>query len=257
MEKRRQLRYTLDLLYTLVARDIKVKYRRSILGIGWSLMNPILQLAVFSFVFQFLLPLRIPDYTVFLFSGIIVWNWFQTSLMSATGAIVDNAALVKQPGFPDALLPAVSVLSNLVNFLLAIPILIAFLLVKGHFPAVAIFALPLVVAVQFLFTLSLAYALAGAHVSLRDTQYLLSIILMLGFYLAPVFYDPSSIPSQYQWLYSLDPLVPIIGAYRRIMLANQFPDFRPLLWTSLFSSVLLLATSWIFARARHKFVEEI
>jgi homopolymeric O-antigen transport system permease protein len=96
----RWLTYRVDLVRELVARDLKLRYKRSVLGIAWSLLNPLLQLMVFSFVFRYLIPLHIPDYTLFRFSGILMWTWFQASLYSATGAIVDNPMLIRQPDFP-------------------------------------------------------------------------------------------------------------------------------------------------------------
>ncbi|MCL4401975.1 MAG: ABC transporter permease, partial [Acidobacteria bacterium] len=187
-----------DLLREMVVRDMKLRYKRSALGISWSLLNPLMQLLVFGFVFRLLLPLNIPDYALFLFTGILVWNWLHSSLYSATGAIVDNAALIRQPGFPAAVLPIVSVAANLVNFLLALPVLIVAHLAAGHPLTGAVLALPLLIAVQFTFTLSLAYLLATLHVPYRDTQYMLGVLLMLGFYLAPVFYDSAAIPERYR-----------------------------------------------------------
>ena len=96
-----------DLLYELVARDLKLRYKRSVLGVAWSLLNPLMQLLVFAFVFGTVLPLGIPDYVIFLFTGILAWNWFHSSLLTATSTIVDNRDLVKRPGFPAAILPAV------------------------------------------------------------------------------------------------------------------------------------------------------
>jgi lipopolysaccharide transport system permease protein len=253
----RRLRYVLDLLYTLVVRDIHLRYRRSVLGMAWSLLNPLLQLAVFDFVFRVLLPLRIPDYTLFLFTGLLAWTWFQSSLVSATGAIVDNAALVKQPGFPESVLPIVAVLSNLVNFALSLPILAVFLVFRGHAAPVALLALPLVIAAQFVFTLSLAFLLASIHVSFRDTQYLLGIVLMLGFYLAPVFYDVTTIPPAYRGLYGLNPLAQLITSYRNIFLKGTVPEWLPLAAICAGSGVLLAVTWRTFSHARHRFVEEL
>src|SRR5690606_19580849 len=108
-----------DLLAIMVMRDMKLRYKRSVMGIAWSLLNPLAQLAVFGFVFRFVLPLDIPNYTAFLFIGILAWSWFQGSLQQATGAIVENGALIGYPGFPVAVLPVVTVTSHLVHYLLA------------------------------------------------------------------------------------------------------------------------------------------
>ena len=113
----RAVDYLRDLLFTLVGRDMKLRYKRSILGIAWSLLTPLAQLAVFYLTFDVLLPLNIPNYLAFLFSGVLVWNWFQGSLYQATSTIVDNRELIKRPGFPAAILPTVTVASHLIHFL--------------------------------------------------------------------------------------------------------------------------------------------
>src|SRR2546423_8849289 len=109
MKSGRSVRGCLDLVRELVSRDLKIKYKRSALGFGWSLLNPLLQLLVFSTVFTYVLPLNVPDFTSFLFTGILVWSWFQGSLFSATTCIVDNAGLLRQPRFPVVLLPLATI----------------------------------------------------------------------------------------------------------------------------------------------------
>jgi len=115
----RNLTQIRDLLFTLVARDMKLRYKRSILGIAWSLLTPLAQLVVYYFVFTVLLPLSVPNYVSFLFSGVLVWSWFQMSLFQATSAIVDNRELIKRTGFPAAILPMVTVTTQLIHFLVA------------------------------------------------------------------------------------------------------------------------------------------
>jgi lipopolysaccharide transport system permease protein len=253
----RRFVYYFDLLRELVVRDLKLRYKRSVLGIAWSLLNPLLQLLVFSFVFRFLIPLHIHDYTLFLFSGILVWSWFQSSLYSATGAIVDNPSLLRQPGFPSGVLPVVSVMSNTVNFLFALPALLISVWATGHLPNLSLAALPLVMATQFLLMLSISYFLAMLHVPFRDTQYLLGILLFLGVYMVPIFYDAAAIPTNYQRIYRLNPLVPIVEAYRTILLHGQTPHALPLLLTALLSCVLLLLGRTLFVHVSYSFLEEL
>ncbi len=252
-----RLVYLRDLLLIMVQREIKLRYKRSILGVAWSLLNPLAQLLVFHFVFSRLLPLNIPDYASFLFSGLLVWNWFQTALYASTGAIVDNRELVRRPGFPVAVLPVVSVATNFVHFLLALPILFAFLILNGiAINGTYAFLLVLFV-VQFLFTLSLAYILATLHVTFRDTQYLLNIALMLGFYVTPIFYAIDSIPESLRLIYQLNPMMILIQAYRMIFLGSQLPDLIPLIGLTVFSIVLLIAGYFFFQRASDQFAEEL
>jgi lipopolysaccharide transport system permease protein len=249
--------YLADLVRELVGRDLKLRYKRSVLGFGWSLLNPLLQLLVLSVVFQWVLPLNIDHYVVFLFSGLLVWNWFSGALHAGTSVVVDNGDLVRHPGFPVLLLPLVSVTSHWLHFLLALPVLGVFLFAAGILPGWPLLALPGVMLVQFAFTLSLAYLLAAIHVFFRDTQYLLGVALLLGFYVSSVFYDISSVPPRFQDLFRLNPIALLIDAYRAILLRGQFPSALPLL--ALFGVALLLITCGAagFYRASYQFAEEL
>ncbi len=249
--------YLLDLLSVLVARDMKLRYKRSTLGFAWSLLNPLAQMLVFSFVFSRVLPLNIANYSSFLFSGLLVWNWFNASLYQSTDAIVGNRDLVRIPGFPVAVLPIVSITSQMVHFILALPVLLVFLALNGILPSAAIVVLPVLIALQFIFTLSLAYLAATFHVTFRDTQYLLGIVLLLGFYVTPVFYDASAIPSQYKAFYDLNPMFVFIENFRHILIQGEFPPAAPLAWLGLISTVVLFFSYRIFKKASTHFVEEL
>jgi lipopolysaccharide transport system permease protein len=246
-----------DVLRALVSRDFKLRYKRSFLGIAWSLMVPLAQLVVMYIVFQEVIPIQIPHFTVFLFTGILPWTWFQTSLLSASGTFVDSRELVKQVGFPVAVLPTISVFSQLIHFMLALPILAAFLIADGSHFTIALVALPLVIAIQFLLTVSLAYVFATIQVTFRDIQHLLGIVLFLMFYLTPIFYEVSNVPAKYKIIYQLNPMVPLLNAYRSIFIAGQFPDPQPLLILTAISAGILSAGYLVFHSARERFVEEL
>ncbi|MGH7230985.1 MAG: ABC transporter permease [Nitrospiraceae bacterium] len=249
--------YVRDLLSELVARDMKLRYKRSVLGIVWSMVNPLAQLIVFYFVFNLLLPLNIPHYSSFLFTGVLAWSWFQSSLLYATGAIVDNRELIKRPGFPTAVLPMVTVTSHLVHFLLAMPILLACILLDVGHLTIAVLALPLVIALQFILTLSLAYLVATFHVTFRDTQYLLGVILQLLFFLTPVFYDTATIPASYRPILGLNPMVHLVDAYRAILIRGELPDGVSLIVLAGCCAVLLVVGYRVFVQASYRFVEEL
>ncbi len=254
----RYLVYRRDLLMELVLRDIKIRYKRSVLGLLWSFLNPLSQLLVLGFVFGVVLPLNIANYPLFLFSGVLAWNWLSSSLVSAATSVTDNRQLIRQPGFPASMLPAVAVATNLVHFLLALPVLLIFgILGTGGF-TVAIAALPVVIGLQFLFTLGIAYLVAAFHVTFRDTQYLLGLVLMLGFYLTPIFYDSAAVPAQYYGIYRLNPMLYLVNAYRAILIRGELPDGFDLLVLTLLSSVLLWVGHSVFVRrASKRFVEEL
>ena len=253
----RRVVYARDLLRELVARDMKLRYKRSVLGIVWSLLNPVLQLLILYFVFGLLLSLKIPHYASFLFTGVLVWNWFSASLLFATGAIVDNRDLIKRPGFPVAILPTVTVTSHLIHFLLAIPaLLICVLLDVGHI-TIAVIALPIVIVLQFVLTVSLAFLLAMFHVTFRDTQYLLGVLLQLLFFLTPVFYNIAAIPERYRSLITFNPLVPLVEAYRAILIQGEWPSMASLSILAVCSVGLLALSYTVFMRASYHFVEEL
>jgi lipopolysaccharide transport system permease protein len=151
----------------------------------------------------------------------------------------------------------VSVTTQLLHFLLALPVLALFVVLSRLPLTPAVLALPLVVAIQFVLIISLVYALATVHVTFRDTKYLLEIFLMFGFYLSPIFYQPQSIPKQWQFLYNLNPMVHIIEAYRSILLSGQLPPLLPLTVISTVSVIILLLGYRLFRQASYRFVEEL
>lgn len=253
-----RLVYIWDLLSVLVSREMKLRYRRSVLGIAWSLLNPLAQLLVFSLVFRYILPLKIPNYTSFLFAGLLVWDWFQAALLAGTGAIVDNRELIRRPGFPLGVLPVVITATHWIHFLLALPILAGFLLISGVHLSIALllFLLPLFV-IQFLFTLGLIYFLAAVHVTFRDTQYLLGIGLMLGFYLSPVLYDLSAVPVRFRAVFQLNPLSILISAYRDIFLYGTGPDLTALLALGMVSLGIIALGYRLYMHGSSMYMEEL
>jgi len=253
----RQPLYIYDLLRELVVRDMKLRYKRSVLGIAWSLLNPLFQMLVFIFLFRRVLSLNIPNYPSFVFTGVLAWSWFQSALLMATGAITGNRELIRRPGFPAAILPVVTVTANLIHFLLALPVLLLFLVLGGGRLTSAILTLPFVIVLQFLLILGLGYLVATVQVTFRDTQHLLGVFLMLLFYLTPVFYDASMIPARYQTLYHLNPMLHLITAYRAILIQGNLPDLRVLLALGVLGGVLLWLGHTVFTRASYHFVEEL
>ena len=254
---RQQLTYLRDLLRELVVRDMKLRYKRSVLGIVWSLLNPLFQMLVFIFLSRRVLSLDIPNYPAFVFTGVLAWSWFQSAVITTTGAITGNRELVKRPGFPTAILPVVTVTANLIHFLLALPVPLLFLVLGGGRLTSAILTLPFVIMLQFLLILGLGYLVATVNVTFRDTQHLLGVFLMLLFYLTPVFYDASVVSGGYQTFYRLNPMFHLITAYRAILIQGNLPDLRALLALGILVGVLLWLGHTVFTRASYRFVEEL
>jgi len=253
----RTLAHRWDLVLTLIGRDLKLRYNRSVMGIAWSFVTPLSQLLVLNLVFTRVVPLGIPAYGSFLLVGLLTWTWFSISLDQATGSIVDHRELVRQPGFPVGLLPVITVATNLVQFLLALPVLALVIIVAGISVGPALASLPLLIAIQFLFTLGLSFFIATFHVTFRDTKHLLSVLLLLGFYLTPIFYPAERAPERLALLYQMNPMAVLIESYRDVLLENRLPPVVPLLLTSGVSVLLLVVGYRVFRRASDRFVDEI
>jgi lipopolysaccharide transport system permease protein len=246
-----------DLVGALVQRDIKVRYKGSWLGVVWGLATPLSQLLVFVFLFRGVVRLDIPHYPAYVFSALLAWNWFQSSLHGAVGSLVEGRGLVRRPGFPPAVLPAVSVATNFIHYLLALPVLVPFLLLDGLEVTPYVLFLPVVLALQFLFTLGLGYLIAVANVVARDSQQVLTLALMLLFYLTPIFYDADSVPLEFRWILLANPLALLMDAHRAVLLRGELPSAASLLALSLITFVTFQVGYTVFKRANQRLVEEL
>jgi lipopolysaccharide transport system permease protein len=261
-----------DLLYHLVVRDVKVRYKNSILGVLWSLLNPLLMMLVFTFVFKVLRGgSRLPAYPAFILSGVLAWNLFSTSVAGATGSIVGNANLIKKVYFPREVLPIAVVLSNLVNYLLALPVYFVLAAVLGRTPTLWALFLPLVILVQLVFTLGVSFVLATVNVFYRDTQIVMDVVLLAWFFMTPVFYSISEVAPNgarvgdlflssfdvQRWMRILNPMASIIASYRDVLYWGAQPGLDFFLRTAVTASVVLIVGYLIFLRFRPIFGEEV
>ncbi|MEP0892361.1 ABC transporter permease [Leptolyngbya sp. NM2-A1] len=236
---------------------MKLMYKRSALGVAWTLISPLLQLLVFIFVFQVIIKIDIDQYSSYVFTGLLVWNWFQNCLFQATGIIINSRPLIRQPGFPIAILPVVVVTTGLVHFALALPVLVAFLLIDGVKLTPLVLLLPLLQLIQFALTVAFSYFLAALNVTFRDTQHTLGVLLQFLFYLTPIFYELDSIPNKYWYIYGLNPMVHVVTAYRQILIWGVQPDWLALAIISGLTLLLLPIGYRVFKHQSLRFVEEI
>lgn len=256
-ERLHTLQHGFDVLAVLIARDLKMLYKRSSLGFGWALVTPLVQVCIFVLVFRRVLGVPVENYASFVFIGVLVWGWFHTSIAQSTGLITGNRALLRQPRFPLALLPLVTVAVRLFHFSLALPILVTVLWIQGIPPAPAWACLPLLIAIQFALTTAVAYPLAALNVRLRDTQHVTNVLLQLSMYLTPVFYSLESVPAQVAHWLRLNPIVTLLDSWRDVLLRGLWPDTANLLLLALVSVLLLLLGQWTFVRQSRRFVEEL
>jgi lipopolysaccharide transport system permease protein len=256
-EQRRQIRHAFDVVAVLVDRDIKTMYRRSTLGVGWALAQPVLYVVIFLFVFRHVLAIDVEHYASFALIGVLVWTWFQGSLVASTGLITGNRTLVRQPRFPLALLPHATIGVRLFHFLLAMPLLGLLLWWQGLRPSWAWVALPILLAVQFVLTAGLAYPLAALTVRVRDTQHVVIVTLQLAMYLTPIFYSLQHVPERYRsWMYA-NPMVALIEAWRDVLLRAQWPNAVHVAVIATLALALLGVGRRIFMAQSRRFAEEL
>jgi lipopolysaccharide transport system permease protein len=264
--RRRKVIYYRDLVSEMVARELKLLYKRSFLGVAWTLINPLLQLLVLSVVFRSILKAgsNVEHYLAYAFSGILIWTWTQSALFQATGVITGNRILLRQPGFPVAMLPVITVMTGLIHFVLAMPALIAIMWFDQVPLSWNLLLLPIPFFFQFVLTISFAYPLAAMNVSFRDTQHTLGVVLQLLFYLLPVFYAASDVinnpqlPEAFRQIYLWNPLLILLQIYRAVLgIENTLPDLSHILSLVAVCAVLLPIGLHIFNQQRQRFVEEV
>ena len=251
------------LISSLVARELKARYRGSVLGFVWSFVNPLLLLLIYSFVFAYVLPNPTPGiqpYALFMFCGILPWTWFSASLSESANSLIAGGNLIKKVLFPAEVLPIVSVLTNMVHFFLGLPILIAFLLVSGHYPDPwDLFWFPVAVIVQLIFSTALALMLAALTVHFRDIRDILANVLMLWFFATPIIY-PWFQPNvqRFRWLFNVNPFTHLAVSYQEILFfKGPIGHWKWLLALGAASMLLFLACYWLFDRLRDSFAEAV
>jgi len=263
-----------ELLINLVIRNLKLRYKNSALGFLWSLLNPLLMMAVFTIVFSFMMPnTRINRFPVFALCGILPWNFFIAALSQSVSSIVGNAHLIKKVYFPREVLPISVVMSSLVNFLLALLVLFPMLVAFGIGVTKWALFLPIVILAQFLFALGLAFVLATMNVFYRDTSIIMNVILQAWFFLTPILYPIDILPASRQILgltlpirrlmYILNPMASIVASYRTILYgsvsgAPPGPPAWDFFSRTIVTSLLFLILGYlVFIRYSHRFGEEI
>ena len=256
-----------NLIVNLVLRDLKGRYKNSVFGFLWSLLNPLGMMLVFTIVFTVLLPSQIERYPIFLLCGLLPWNFFSAGVMVGITSITGNANLVKKVYFPREVLTISSVLANLVNFLLGLVVLFAVLLISRSPLSPWLWLLPLVILIETCFVLGVALVLSTLNVFYRDTIMIMDVVMLAWFFLTPVVYPIASLPTNHQflgmtvdvhrWMYILNPMASLIAAYRDLLYWGYRTDLDFLARTAVTSLVVLVFGYWFFVRFRDRFGERV
>ncbi|MCB0083620.1 MAG: ABC transporter permease [Caldilineaceae bacterium] len=257
-----------ELIYYLVVRDLRARYKNSVLGFLWSLLNPLALMLVFTTVFTIMRPgHNIQNYPIYVLCGLLPWNYFAAGLLGSTNSIVAGAGLIKKVYFPREALPIAAVLSQLVNFLLAFVVLFVALVVFQSPWSAWLWLLPLVILMQTCFILGLSFILATINVFYRDVMMIIDVVILAWFFLTPVFYPISAVPATvnllgftlplHRLMYVLNPMASLINAYRDILYWGYRTDLDFLVRTLITSLVILIFGYWFFQRYSGRFGEEL
>ncbi len=245
-----------QLIRSLVAKDLKLKYRGSVLGFMWSLVNPLMMLAVYTLAFTYILRANTEGFVFRLLIAILAWSFFAGSLTMSTGAIVDNAGLLKSVLFPRVVLPVASVMFNFAQYVLTTVVLVPVMLVIYHVPVTPhVLLYPVFLALQVIFTIGLALALAATAAHLRDTRHLLEIALSVLFWTTPIVYSFAQVPERMRPLLLLSPMSPFIVAYHRVFYDHAWPGTETTILAIVYAAVALAGGMAIFLRSDSRFTE--
>lgn len=246
-----------ELLKTNIKKEIRGRYKQSALGVIWSFLNPLLQLAVYAIIFPIILRVQQENYVIFVCSALIPWTFFTTIVTQSTGVIIANGNILKKVYFPREILPISVVTSAAVNFLISTIIILVFVLCYGMGITWHIVFYPLVLLVQYVLSLGISFILSSLTVYFRDLEHFVGIAMMLLFYATPIVYSINTIEGSYAKLLKLNPMCHIVEAYRSIFYYQGIPNLESLGILLVLSFILCILGYKLFKKLEKRFAEEI
>ncbi len=246
-----------ELLKTSITKDVGGKYKHSFLGVIWSFVNPLLQIAVYALVFQVILKSNIENYAVYLCCGLVPWQYFSSVVLRGAATIIDNGNIIKKVYFPREILPISVVASEGVNFLISTTIILGFVIFGGIGLSWNILWYFLILAIQIIVSIGIAFIVSSLTVYFRDLLHLLGILMQLLFYATPIVYSMDSVPASMKWLLMLNPMSYLIEGYRNIFYNKTMPNFKGLLIALVMGVVLCVCGYFIFRKLEKRFAEEL
>jgi len=243
-----------ELIWALAIKELKVRYKRSVLGFLWALLNPALMMGVLTAVFSTILRFGIPHYAIFLLSVLLPWTFFSQSLSYAVESIVGNGELIKKVSVPKLVFPVAAVVSNIINLLLSfIPMALVVLLMRHPFYSTWLY-LPVPIVALIIFTLGATFFFAAANVYYRDIAHILQVVLSAWFYFTPIIYALDFIPANRQWLFKLNPIIYVINGFRLAIYYGQLPQWSSIVASFACAFIALIVGFAIFRKYQDEFV---
>lgn len=244
------------LVWALVVRHLSVRYRGSVLGFLWTLLNPLLLMSIYTLVFQFFMrATAVEHYSIFVFCGLLPWLWVTTSLSEATSSIVASSQLVTKSMFPAHLLPLVAVLTAGINFLLALPLLAIFLVAAHIEPHWSMISLPVLIILEFVFLYGFAMMVSSLNVLYRDVQHIVSNILTFIFFLSPIVYPMTNIPERFRYLLPGNPFALFTVGFQESILYGNFPSLDVWLGAIIWATISIVIGVAIYRYHHESFAE--
>lgn len=246
-----------DLLALLIRRDISVRYKQSMVGIGWAVVQPLMLMLIFTVVFGNFarLPSEGYPYAIFTMCALVPWTFFARALAGASGSMVASANMVKKVYFPRLILPIAKTISGIVDFGVAFGLLAVLLIVYGVAPSLGLLLLPLFILMALATALGIGLWLTALDVKYRDIGLLVPFLTQIWMYISPIAYSSEIIPERWIWLYSLNPLFGVVEGFRWALLGKAPPDLGPLALSCSVVVVLLVSGLWYFRRTERTFAD--
>ncbi|MDR1674492.1 MAG: ABC transporter permease [Oscillospiraceae bacterium] len=245
-----------QMLISQVRKDLRARYRGSVLGFLWSFVNPLMQLVVYTFVFSRLMKTE-GNYLMYVFTALLPWNFFASSLQNATTCIVQNAGLIKKIYFPRIVLPISAVTTNLMNFIFGLAVLFPALLITGEKLTVFVFLLPMVIISHYIFTVGLSLILSALYVYFRDLEHIVNIAVTMWFYLTPVLYDIKMFEGAALTALKFNPMLHFAAAYRDVLLYGKLPNMRMFCVVSVLAVLAFIIGAALFSKLQKDFAEQL
>lgn len=243
-----------ELIWALALKELKIRYKRSVLGFLWALLNPALLMVVLTLVFSTIMRFAIPHYAIFLLSVLLPWTFFSQSLSYAVESVVSNGDLIKKVALPKLVFPVAAVVSNIINLLLSlIPLALLVPLMRHPFYWTWLY-LPVPLAALTIFTLGMTFFFAAANVYYRDVAHILQVVLSAWFYVTPIIYSLDFIPQKHRWIFKLNPLIYVINGFRLSVYYGQLPHLRSVAASFACAFVALFIGYAIFRKYQDQFV---
>ena len=247
-----------EMIFSLVQRDLKGRYKGSLLGFLWTFLNPLLQLCVYTLVFSVIMRNGIEDFYLFLFVALVPWMFFSACVASAAGLIRAQQDMVKKIYFPREVLPVAFVTSQFINMFYSLLVVLAVLMIAGKgINIFAVLSLPIIMVIEYVMALGIALITSAITVYFRDMEYLLGIITMAWQFLTPIFYSVDMVPARLMLVFNLNPMTSVIIAYRDILYYKQLPKMETLIQAIICGILLLAAGLFVFGRLKRHFADEL